>query len=226
MKTYTARRLCVLLLAPIAFASHSSIAQECGEPLVRLGEVMAGLQAGLTAGTRNIYVLSEGFVAAASGESRRGFIVPETTSPSVQCDNDYILIGEWVACELIDNDGVTTRTLKEARDCANSGLDGLITNLFFKVDGNMVDHVQTATKIGFVLEDFIPNTVGDGRAAFYSAGHIIEPFSLLPGPHTATAVFQLDLDCLPRPNGPCDGNPDLDVVRTVNFAVISSGAAP
>ncbi len=222
MKIFAARRLCVLLFAVAAFASHSSNAQDCGEPVVSLGEVIAGLQAGLTAGVQNLNALPSGYNVAASFEERRGFIIPEaflpSTPPSIQCDNDYLLISDWFACVLNDPNGpVPNRTPKEARDCVNIGLDGFLVEFSYEVDYIPVDHMQTATKMGF-----LPSSYGKVRAAFFTAGHIIEPFSLSLGDHTATLVAEVDLDCLPRPIGQCDGTPDETWSWTAEFTIISS----
>ena len=194
------------------FASHSSLAEDCGEPLVGLGEVMAGLQAGLTAGVANNDTLPGGYDVVASGEARRGFIIPETGVPSEQCDNDYILISEWVACPIENLAGDEIRKPKEAKDCVNNGLNGLVVDHFFEVDGNRVDHIQTATKIGK-----LPTSFGARRAAFSTTGHIFEPFSLEPGPHTATAFFEIDPDR--------DGIPPFFLLPlTAEFTVIDSTA--
>jgi hypothetical protein len=202
-------KLCVLLLV---FVSHASLAEDCSDPLVGLGEVLAGLQAGLTAGVANNDTLPGGYDIVASGEARRGFIIPETGVPSDQCDNDYILISEWIACPIINNAGEEVRSPKEAKDCVNNGLDGLIVDHYFEVDGIRVDHIQTATKIGK-----LPTSFAGRRAAFNSTGHIIEPFSLEPGFHTATAVFVIDNDR--------DGNPPFDYLPlTAEFTVIDSAA--
>ena len=198
------------------FGSHNSLAEDCGEPRVVLGEVMAGLQAGLTGGAHTMTGQPEAFFGAVGLEDRRGFIIPENELPSTQCDNDYILIGEWFACSI--GTGVANRKPKEAKDCVNAGLNGLVVDYFFEVDGNTVEHMQTGTKIGF-----LPDNFGGNRVAFFTAGHIIEPFSLAPGPHTATAVFQLDLDCI-SPVFQCDGVADFDFTPTADFTIIDSAA--
>ncbi len=204
MKIFAARRLCFLLLAVIAFASHSSNAQECGEPLVGLGEVIAGLQAGLTGGAHTKTGLPEGFFVAFDGEERRGFIAPETfLDGSQQCEQDHILVATFVGC------GIGTgsmRTPKEARDCVNSGFQGFILDFFFKIDGVRVKHIQTATKIGT-----FPPAFSGARGAFFSAGHIVEPFSLTLGNHTATVVFETDSDG--------DGVADSDLTFEVDFTI-------
>ncbi|MDH4109389.1 MAG: hypothetical protein OEW35_13835 [Gammaproteobacteria bacterium] len=189
----------------------------CAGPAVSLGEVMAGLQAGLTGGTHTAAGNPEGFVAAAIGESRRGFVVPESEAGSTQCDNDYILVGEWFACPLTDRAGQSILTPTEARECVDAGLSGLIVDWHLEVDGSPVDYLQTATKMGSLF---------DGRrGAFFNAGHIIEPYSLAPGLHTATAVFEYDLDCLARFGGECDGVVDWIYAPMVNFEIVESGAA-
>ena len=174
--------MCVLWLV---FGTHSSLAEDCGKPLVKLGEIMAGLQAGLTAGVMNNDTLPGGYDIVASGTPRRGFIIPETGGASVQCDNDYILISEWFAVPISVDPFF--RTPKEARELVNSGFGGLILDHYFEVDGARVDQIQTGTKIGST-----PTGNGGRKAAFFTTGHIFEPFSLTPGFHTVTAIALLD----------------------------------
>ena len=201
-------RLCVLWLV---FGTHSSLAEDCGKPLVKMGEIMAGLQAGLTAGVMNNDTLPGTYDIVASGEARRGFIIPETGVPSEQCDNDYILVSEWFATPI----GVAPlfRTPKEARDSVNSGFGGLILDHYFEVDGIRVDQIQTGTKIGST-----PTGSGGQKAAFFTTGHIFEPFSLTPGLHTVTAFALLD------PGR--DGIPPFNIFPfgTVVFEVLDSTA--
>jgi hypothetical protein len=226
MKIFAVRRLCVLLLAVFAFASHSSLAQECGEPVVSLGEVMAGFQAGFTGGAHTVTGLPEGYFGAAAFEARRGFVVPETEVPSVQCDNDYILVADWFACGLTNFFGVTIRTAQEAKRCASTAFYGLIPDFHILIDGVRVEHMNTNAKLG-TLPDRDPSRV----FATMTSGHIIEPFSLAPGLHTATGVFDFDQDCRPLPGNPdglppgeCDGIPEDPFSLTAEFTIIDSAA--
>ena len=68
---------------------------------------------------------------------------------------------------------------------------GFIADIFFEIDGQVVDDIQTATKIGTVLDGTL--------AAFFSKGVILEPFSLLPGTYSVdvTALLDLNRDGLP-----------------------------
>lgn len=190
---------------PIAYCSGSSVG---------VGEVMSGLQAGLTGGAHSDSGNPEGFFAAASEESRRGFIVPEAEVASRHCDRDYILIAEWFGCPLTNFAGENIRNPEEARDCVDSGLGGLIVDWHLEIDGVRVDHMRTATKMGV-----LPN---GRRAAIFNAGHFVEPYSLAPGAHTATAVFEYDLDCRQNRGGVCDGIVDYVWAPTANFEIVKS----
>ena len=213
MKTIS--RLFILLFV---FVSHSSIAEDCGKPVVTLGEAMAGLQAGFTGGAHTTMGQPEGFFASVwfppNVENRRGFIVPENQLTSIQCDNDYILIAEWVVCSITDFSGEKVRTHKEAIDCANSGANGAILELVFQVDGMVVDSIQTKAKISSLPHFADPEV--DWLLATWTAGHIIEPYSLPIGPHTATAIFVLDFDG--------DGIPDGEESVSSEFEIINSAA--
>ena len=212
MKIKSHRSLCVLLFAVTALASHSSIAQvDCSESPVSLGEAMAGLQAGFTGGTHTVTGLPEGMFAAVHGEARRGFVVPETEVASVQCDNDYILVADWFGCSLTNFFGQTIRTTKEAKQCAKTGLNGLIPDFHILIDGVRVDHMNTNAKLGPV-----PNRDPSRVFAIMTSGHIIEPFSLAPGLHTATGVFDLDYDG--------DGIGEVPLSSTAEFTIIDSAA--
>ena len=89
-----------------------------------------------------------------------------------------------------------------------------IVDWHLEVDGVRVDHLQTATKMGVM-------PTGQ-RAATFNAGHIIEPYSLTPGPHTATAVFEYDLDCRQNRGGVCDGIVDYVYAPTTHFEIVES----
>jgi hypothetical protein len=198
----------------IVVGRTGELTEFCSGPSVGMGEVMSGLQAGLTGGAHSDSGNPEGFFAAASEESRRGIIVPEAEISSRQCDSDYILIGEWFGCPVTNLAGENIRNPKEARDCVDSGLGGQIVDWHLEIDGVPVDYLQTTTKIGV-----LPN---GQRAAFFSAGHIVEPYSLPPGQHTATAVFEYDLDCRQSRGGVCDGIADYVWAPTVNFEIVRS----
>ena len=194
---------------------HSSNAQECGEPRVRLGEVMAGFQAGLTGGAHTVTGLPEGFLVAAHDEPRRGFIgaaLPPDDSLE-QCDNDYILISEWFGCSIERADGTNVRTPKEAKDCVNSGWYGWLLDFSFQLDGNPVDHMQTGTKLGF----FPLQSGGERRGAIFTAGFIVEPFSLEPGVHSTTLFLDWDDDR--------NGTVDRTTEWTRWFSIIDSATA-
>jgi len=211
MKIFT--RLCVLLFV---FVSHSSNAQDCGEPLVGLGEVIAGLEAGFTGGAHTKTGLPEGSFVAFNSEDRRGFIAPETfLDASQQCVQDHILIATFVGCVI----GAPSlfRTPKEARDCVNSGFQGFILDFYFEIDDVRVEHVQTGTKIGTVPEFF-----GGAKVAVFTAGHIVEPFSLKLGNHTATVVFEVDSNGDGIADDPPNPNWTFEGVFTIN----ESSAAP
>lgn len=209
---------CAVLLSSVTLTPNVSRAQDCDAPVVSLGEVMAGLQAGFTGGTHTMEGLPEGFLIAALSEERRGFIVPETEVPSTQCDNDFILIGEWFSCNVSRtlNDGtvLTFRTRNEARECVDSGFFGLILGFKLQVDGIEVSIIETATKIG-ALPDFPGSQEGTTVSAFSTAGHIIAPCTLPIGPHSATAVFEFDFDR--------DGNVDIVNELTADFEIVGSG---
>jgi hypothetical protein len=176
----------------------------CSGPSVSMGEVMAGLQAGLTGGAHTETGAPEDFFGAVNFEERRGFIIPENGIASVQCNNDHILIGEWFAASLDRFD-----TIKEAKDWATSLFGGRYAEIYFEIDGSRVDHLQTGTKIG---------TLPWGpRVAFFNAGYVIEPYSLLPGPHTATFVLVRD------PGS--DGEPPfIDIRLAADFTIVDSAA--
>jgi len=171
--------------------------------------VLAGLQAGFTAGTRKEVSLPYVFASALKdGIATRGFIDPEAAvvlgiTGQHACENDYILIGGNLTCEIFSP---TDRKPLEERRCVDSGFDGFIVGLRFLLDGDPVDHVQTATKIGI-------SPYGDNPlAAFYLVGVIIDPYELDNGPHTATLIFDLDFNR--------DGTVDLEVPHVAEFEVI------
>lgn len=183
---------------------------DCSAPVVSMGEVMSGLQAGLTGGADTEEGSPESFFGAVNIEDRRGFIVPENGISSVQCDNDHILIAEWFAAPF--GDGLRFATEKEARDWVTSLFGGRFVEYYFEVDGNRVDHMQTGTKIGL-----LPRFGQLFPVAFFNAGLIIQPYSLSPGPHTATAV-------LVRDPGSDGVPPFFDIRLTADFTIVESAA--
>ena len=195
----------VTRLGQVVIGSVDGPAAVCGDPLVTMGEVMAGLQAGLTGGAHTESGETEAFYGAVNFEERRGFIIPENGIASVQCNNDHILIGEWMAVRLDRFD-----TIKEAKDWATSLFGGRYAEIYFEIDGHRVDHLQTGTKIGFLP--------WGPQVAFFNVGHIIEPYSLPPGPHTATFVLVRD------PGS--DGEPPFTDIRlTADFTIIDAAPA-
>ncbi len=102
-------RLCILVLV---FASHASLAQDCDNPSVKFGEVMAGLQAGFTGGSVNENTLPSGFFLGVSGVDQRGFIDPESGS-GWKCDSDWGLVSAWVGIAFPTD--ANTRTRRQAR---------------------------------------------------------------------------------------------------------------
>lgn len=174
----------------------------CGGPAVGMGEVMSGLQAGLTGGAHTVMGNPEAFFGAVNYEERRGFIIPENGMASVQCAGDHILIGEWFAARLDRFNRV-----KDAKDYVASLWGGTYAEYYLEIDGNRVDHIQTGTKIGYLP--------WGPRVAFFTAGYIIEPFSLAPGYHTATFVLAYD------PDG--DGEPPfIDYPYSAEFTIVES----
>ena len=80
-----------------SFTPQSALADpDCSTNQVSLGEVMAGLQAGLTSAGITEETLASGFFDASSisGSPTRGFVIPEAGFDTQHCENDYILIGE------------------------------------------------------------------------------------------------------------------------------------
>ena len=189
---------------------------DCSDPAVSLGEVMAGFQSGFVAGTHNEYGPAGDYFLAASGEDRRGFVVPEAivdnhVGRSAQCENDFILISGSAGSTIELPDGTRVRTPKDAIDSVSAGLDGFIVYQRFEVDDVLVEEMNTAPKIGY-----LPN---GRRAAIIASGIIIEPYSLPQGNHWAVVTYGLDLDCRPFRGGVCDGIADFDLVYSAPFFV-------
>ncbi len=189
-------------------ASVDGPAMDCSAPPVSLGEVMAGFQAGYTAGSHNDFGPAGSHFIAATGEDRRGFVVPEGIDSSQQCENDFILVGGYVGATIALPDGTRVRPPKRAIDIVNAGLNGFIVSQRFEIDGVTVEHVSTAAKIGY-----LPN---GRRAAIIGSGIIMEPYSLSQGLHSAAVIYSLDF--FPR-----DGIPDFDYVVSTTIWI---NAAP
>ena len=189
---------------------------DCSDPAVSLGEVMAGLQSGFVAGTHNEYGPAGDFFLAASGEDRRGFVVPEAivendAGRSAQCENDFILISGFAGSFIELPDGTQVRTPKDAIDSVSAGLNGFIVYQRFELDDVLVEEMNTTPRIGYLANG--------RRAAIIASGIIIEPYSLSQGNHWAVVTYGLDYDCLGRFGGVCDGNVDYDLVYSAPFFV-------
>ena len=173
---------------------------------------MAGFQAGLTGGTHTLRGAPESFWAVLLGDTRRGFIIPENQDTSTHCDNDYILISEWLMCFRTWFDDEFIATPKEAKECVTKPyFGGYYLDVIIEVDGQSVDLISTAAKLGV-------GSRSGRKYAFSNVGHIFEPFSFLPGDHTATAIFTVDEDG--------DGIADFDDFYTAEFTIIESATAP
>jgi len=165
---------------------------DCSAPKVSLGEVMAGFQAGLTAGTYTEIGPAGDYFVAFQGEDRRGFVIPENTGVSRQCENDFILLSGWWVVPLERRDGTVLLTPMEALDRASSFGNGFIAGQRFEVDGVLMEHMNTKAKLGYLP---------DGRrAAYVNSGIVLEPGSLPVGDHLAVITYDLDY-----PRGTPDG---------------------
>ena len=215
MKIFAARRLCVLLFAVAAFASQSWASEECDEPRVKFGEVMAGLQAGFTGGTVNDNTLPSGFFMGVSGVDQRGFIDAETGS-GWKCDDDWGLISGWLGARIGPLWWGGNRTRREALQVAETR----IPVVRIEIDGEALEVVATNAKLGILP---LQPPFNGGPAAMKSWGAFLEPNSLEPGLHTAVLIYGEDINCKPFPpasGGLCDGIPDMWWPYTVIFEVI------
>ena len=191
----------------VVIATTDQPTADCSEPSVSLGEVMAGFQAGFTAGSHTEVGPTGEFFIALGGEDRRGFIVPEEIDSSRQCANDFILVSGYIGVPLVRRDG-SIRTPKEALDLATSGGNGFFAAQRFEIDGVLVEYMNTAAKIGYF---------GDGRrAAVVASGVILEPYSLDPGLHAATITYDIDFNR--------DGTVDLEFPVSATFTVSEPAA--
>ncbi len=205
-------RFCILTVALCLSSSLYAQDRDCSGSPVTFGEVMAGLQAGLTGGIPNEHTLPSGFFIAATGVDQRGFINPQTGS-GWKCDGDWGLVFEWHGARLPAGvPGGYGLSRGETRKL----VEAIVTQLTIEIDGVEFEVVRTAAK--WVVQ---PDLFGDVDQILQSIGAFIEPYSLEPGVHTATATFEVDLDCLPDLGGECDGIADLVIPLTSAFEVIS-----
>ena len=175
---------------------------DCSDPAVSLGEVLAGFQAGFTAGSHTDVGPAGEYFIALGGEDRRGFVVPEEIDSSRQCANDFILISGYVGVPFARRDG-TTLTPKEALDLATSGGNGFFATQRFEVDNVLFEQMNTTAKLAYLP---------DGRrAAIVTSGIILEPGLLDVGVHTATITYGLDYDR--------DGIVDREVPFSATFTI-------
>jgi hypothetical protein len=180
---------------------------DCSDPSVSLGEVLAGFQAGFTAGSHtDVGPVGEYFIAL-GGEDSRGFIVPEEIDSSRQCANDFILVSGFIGVPFARRDG-TTLTPKEALDLAASGGNGFFAAQRFEVDGVLIEHMNTTAKLA---------SLPDGRrAAIVTSGIVLEPYSHGAGVHTATITYDLDFNR--------DGIVDREVPFRATFTISEPAA--
>ena len=168
----------------VIIASTEGSNLDCSVTPVKMGEVMAGFQAGFTGDSHTEIGNPADFFMTLGGEARRGFVIPENGGSSAQCENDFILISGFLGAGIARPDGTVIRTPKEARDRVTSGIFGLFAGQRFEVDGVLIKHMNTTAKIGF-----LPNGV---RLAVLSSGIILEPYSLPPGTHSASVIYEID----------------------------------
>jgi hypothetical protein len=204
MNSFFSRLSAAMATSIALFVSPSSFAEDCAGPAVKLGEVMAGFQAGLTGGAHTATGMPGGYFVSAGGEDRRGFIVPEAVTVSQQCENDYILISGWQGCGLRDKGNENGRKPKEAKDCAVD-LNGHVVDRYFEIDGVKTEHMQTTAKIGINPFNGVTNI------AAITTGIVIEPYSLPVGAHTAVVVYSWDDDL--------NGVADFDLVLFNDFTI-------
>lgn len=199
--------------------TQSPLPPDCSTPLVSLGEVEAGRQAGFTGGSvLNENTLPSGFFLAVSGVETRGFIDPESGS-GYKCDADWGLVSGWLGIQIENSSGTTIRTQREALEAART----LFPVVTFFVDGvERVRVFETQPRIGSLP------TLDRRLGAMKSWSTFLHPFSLALGIHTATVVLGRDQDCLPLPGnsqglppGVCDGIPDRDFVFSSSFEVVA-----
>jgi hypothetical protein len=181
---------------------------DCSGPPVKMGEVMAGFQAGFTGGSHTEVGNPADFFMTLSGEDRRGFIIPETPESSAQCENDFILVSGFIAAAIERPDGTVVRQPKEAKDLVSSGFSGFFAEQRFEVDGVLIEHMNSAAKIGYVPSGF--------RVSVMTSGIILAPNSLEPGLHSASVIYGIDEDQ--------DGNVDYEWPFTKTFTIAAGPA--
>lgn len=202
MNTKIITRLCVLLVAMCASSVAFGQGRDCSEPLVTFGEVNAGLHAGFTGGIPNSNTLPSGHFLASAGIEQRGFISPDPfpNGPTGWlCEADWGLVSGWAGARLEWFAGES-----QARRKTLKLVQGLVTDIKIEVDGVQLEVVETAARWAVQPELF-----DDTAQVLKSWGAFIEPYSLVPGPHTATIKYSVDLDCLPDFGGECDGIPEF-----------------
>ena len=190
----------------IARTEHTTL--DCSASPVKMGEVMAGFQAGFTGGSHTEVGNPAEFFMTLGGETRRGFIIPENGGSSAQCENDFILVSGFLGAGIERSDGTSIRTPKEARDLVASGFNGRFAGQRFEVDGVLLEHMNTTPKIGFH-----PN---GARIAVMTSGVILEPYSQSPGIHTASVIYDVD--------GNRDGIVDFELPFTTTFTITAAPA--
>jgi len=187
----------------VVIASTEDSSLDCSATPVKMGEVMAGFQAGFTGGSHTEIGNPAEFFMTLGGEARRGFVIPETGGSSAQCENDFILVSGFLGTGIETSDGFVIRTPKEAKDNVSSGFRGLIAAQRFEVDGVQIDHMNTAAKIAYH-----PN---GNRIAVLASGIILEPYTLAPGVHSASVIYGID------PGR--DGVVDFELPFTTSFTI-------
>ena len=208
MKTFTGYFSRILVVAAITLVSRSLIALEiCSDAAVSRGQVMSGFQATGVTESHYLRALPGDYYIGAMGPDSRGFINPQNPSPSSQCENDYILMGQWFGV------GMHSRNPKHAEELLSGAPHGSIVELYMEIDGKVLDRQQTSTRVE-VIKPF-------GHVMLNMFGQVFEPFYFAPGIHTANIVFQIDLDCM---NAGCDGIADYNQNYSSIFEVIDSDA--
>lgn len=192
----------------VVIASTEGSGVDCSATPVKMGEVMAGFQAGFTGGSHTEIGNPADFFMTLGGDARRGFIIPENGGSSAQCENDFILVSGFLGTGIETSTGIVLRKPKEARDNVSSGFSGLIAAQRFEVDGVQIEHMNTAVKIGYH-----PN---GARLAILTSGIILEPYTLAPGLHSASVIYEIDDNR--------DGVVDYEAPFTASFT-ISAGPA-
>jgi len=185
----------------IARTEHTTL--DCSATPVKMGEVMAGFQAGFTGGSHTEIGNPADYFMTLGGDPRRGFVIAESGRSSAQCENDFILVSGFLGSVIETANGFVRRTPKEAKDSVSSGFFGLIATQRFEVDGAQYEHMNTGAKIGHH-----PN---GNRLAVLTSGVIFQPYSLTPGIHTASVIYEIDADR--------DGVVDYDYPFTTSFTI-------